>query len=167
MHGFPRILGVMTHLDQFRENKQMKKMKKTLKHRFWQETHDGAKMFHLSGMLHGRYPDREIINLARFISCARAPTLKWRQSHPYMLALRWEDLTRDRLRRLSVLCLASFSARVCVPVCSFRSWNHIHRIEALRKRDTDTRRQFQNPICPLGIQSRTLRRTATATTAMS
>lgn len=93
VHGFPRILGVMTHLDQFRENKQMKKMKKTLKHRFWQETHDGAKMFHLSGMLHGRYPDREIINLARFISCARAPTLKWRQSHPYMLALRWEDQT--------------------------------------------------------------------------
>jgi hypothetical protein len=35
VHGFPRIMGVLTHLDSFKDNKRMRKTKKRLKHRFW------------------------------------------------------------------------------------------------------------------------------------
>ena len=39
VHGFPKIMGVLTHLDHFRDNKQLKKTKKRLKHRFWTEVY--------------------------------------------------------------------------------------------------------------------------------
>lgn len=39
VHGFPRIMGVLTHLDAFKDNKQMRKTKKRLKHRFWTEVY--------------------------------------------------------------------------------------------------------------------------------
>uniref|UniRef100_A0A2K6NTN7 Bms1-type G domain-containing protein n=1 Tax=Rhinopithecus roxellana TaxID=61622 RepID=A0A2K6NTN7_RHIRO len=37
VYGFPKIMGVLTHLDSFKHNKQLKKTKKRLKHRFWTE----------------------------------------------------------------------------------------------------------------------------------
>eukprot|EP00931_Biecheleriopsis_adriatica_P065426 TRINITY_DN39954_c0_g1_i1.p1 TRINITY_DN39954_c0_g1~~TRINITY_DN39954_c0_g1_i1.p1 ORF type:complete len:1065 (-),score=283.57 TRINITY_DN39954_c0_g1_i1:88-2859(-) len=93
VHGFPRVIGVLTHLDAFRDNKQVRKVKKTMKHRFWTELYDGAKLFYLSGLQYGRYHRVEIQNLARFIAVQKVPLLTWRQSHPYVLALRWEDQT--------------------------------------------------------------------------
>lgn len=39
VHGFPKIMGVLTHLDTFKNNKQLKKTKKKLKHRFWTEVY--------------------------------------------------------------------------------------------------------------------------------
>ena len=37
VHGFPRIMGVLTHMDLLTNSKQLKKIKKRLKHRFWTE----------------------------------------------------------------------------------------------------------------------------------
>jgi ribosome biogenesis protein BMS1 len=42
VHGFPKVMGVLTHLDGFRDNKRLKKTKKALKHRFWAEIYQGA-----------------------------------------------------------------------------------------------------------------------------
>eukprot|EP00933_Yihiella_yeosuensis_P039287 TRINITY_DN3326_c1_g1_i1.p1 TRINITY_DN3326_c1_g1~~TRINITY_DN3326_c1_g1_i1.p1 ORF type:complete len:1083 (-),score=266.11 TRINITY_DN3326_c1_g1_i1:100-3348(-) len=93
VQGFPRVIGVLTHLDSFKDNKQVRKVKKTMKHRFWTELYDGCKLFYLSGLQYGRYHRLEIQNLARFIAVQKVPLLSWRQSHPYLLALRWEDHT--------------------------------------------------------------------------
>jgi len=93
VHGFPRVIGVLTHLDKFKDTKQLRKVKKTMKHRFWTEIYDGAKLFYLSGLQYGRYHRVEVQNLARFIAVQKGSILSWRQSHPYMLALRWEDHT--------------------------------------------------------------------------
>ena len=91
VHGFPRVMGVLTHLDGFKETKILRRTKKTFKQRFWAELYDGAKMFYLSGLQYGnRYNKTEIVNLARFISVQRFPPLSWRQSHPYVLGLRCE-----------------------------------------------------------------------------
>ena len=43
MHGFPKVMGVLTHLDGFRDTKALKKTKKALKHRFWTEIYQGAR----------------------------------------------------------------------------------------------------------------------------
>lgn len=107
VHGFPRVIGVLTHLDAFKDNKLLRKTKKTLKHRFWTEVFDGAKLFYLSGLQYGRYHRLEVANLARFIAVQRAQVLSWRQSHPYVLGLRWEDHTEPSLpeehpRRLDI-----------------------------------------------------------------
>lgn len=53
-HGFPPVMGVLTHLDKFRDVKKLKKTKKNLKHRFWTEIYDGAKLFYLSGLINGK-----------------------------------------------------------------------------------------------------------------
>ena len=92
-HGMPRVLGVTTHLDLFKSQSTLRTSKKRLKHRFWTEVYQGAKLFYLSGVINGRYPDREILNLSRFISVMKFRPLKWRNEHPYMLADRITDLT--------------------------------------------------------------------------
>lgn len=96
-HGMPRVLGVATHLDLFKSQSTLRASKKRLKHRFWTEVYQGAKLFYLSGVLNGRYPDREILNLSRFISVMKFRPLKWRNEHPYMLADRITDLTHPEL----------------------------------------------------------------------
>ena len=92
-HGMPRVLGVTTHLDLFKSQSTLRTSKKRLKHRFWTEVYQGAKLFYLSGVINGRYPDREILNLSRFISVMKFRPLKWRNEHPYLLADRITDLT--------------------------------------------------------------------------
>lgn len=91
VHGFPRVIGILTHLDGFKDTKQLRKVKKTMKHRFWTEIYDGAKLFYFSGLQYGRYHRLEVQNLARFIAVQKSSILSWRQSHPYILGLRWED----------------------------------------------------------------------------
>ena len=93
VHGFPKVMGVLTHLDDFVDPKKLKKQKKTLKSRFWAEIYNGAKLFYLSGMQHGRYNKRDTLNLARFISTSKFRPLTWRTSHPYVVGDRFEDIT--------------------------------------------------------------------------
>lgn len=93
--GMPgNVFGILTHLDLFRKPATLKDAKKRLKHRFWSELYQGAKLFYLSGVINGRYPDREVHNLSRFISVMKNPRpLIWRNSHPYCLADRMLDVT--------------------------------------------------------------------------
>ncbi|XP_019413320.1 PREDICTED: ribosome biogenesis protein BMS1 homolog isoform X2 [Lupinus angustifolius] len=93
VHGFPKVMGVLTHLDQFKDAKKLRKTKQRLKHRFWTEIYDGAKLFYLSGLINGKYVKREVHNLARFISVMKFQPISWRTSHPYVLVDRLEDAT--------------------------------------------------------------------------
>jgi ribosome biogenesis protein BMS1 len=93
--GMPgNVFGILTHLDLFKKQSTLRMAKKRLKHRFWSELYQGAKLFYLSGVLNGRYPDREIHNLSRFLSVMKNPRpIIWRNSHPYCLADRFLDIT--------------------------------------------------------------------------
>ena len=42
VHGFPKVMGVLTHLDSFKDATRLKNTKKTLKHRFWAEIYQGT-----------------------------------------------------------------------------------------------------------------------------
>lgn len=95
VHGMPKIMGVLTHLDIIKNAKTLKTTKKTLKHRFWTEVYSGAKLFYLSGIVHGEYLRNEIKNLARFISVMKFRPLSWRMTHSYILADRLEDITNQ------------------------------------------------------------------------
>lgn len=92
-HGFPKVMGILTHLDNFKVGKKLTKTKKRLKDRFWTEIYAGAKLFYFSGLIGGKYPRREVMNLARFIAVMKFRPLVWRSSHPYVLVDRAEDLT--------------------------------------------------------------------------
>lgn len=98
-HGFPKVLGLLTHLDLIKKSSTLKDTKKRLKHRFWTEIYQGAKLFSLSGVINGRYPDTEINLLSRFISVMKFRPLVFRNQHPYLLADRIQDLTpREAIR---------------------------------------------------------------------
>uniref|UniRef100_A0A1B6KVB2 Bms1-type G domain-containing protein n=1 Tax=Graphocephala atropunctata TaxID=36148 RepID=A0A1B6KVB2_9HEMI len=99
VHGMPRVMGVLTHLDTLKQAKTLKRTKKVLKHRFWTEVYAGAKLFYLSGLLHGEYLRNEVKNLGRFISVMKFRPLTWQTSHSYLLADRMEDLTPPELIR--------------------------------------------------------------------
>lgn len=88
-------MGVLTHLDLFRNKNKLKKTKKTLKQRFWTEVYPGAKLFYLSGYfpMTQTYPKNEVHNLARFISVMKFRPTVWRSEHAYVVADRMEDLT--------------------------------------------------------------------------
>ena len=103
-HGLPKVMGVLTHLDGFRTNKQVNSVKRKMKHRFWTEICDGAKLFYLSGMINGRYLKREVVNLARFISVMKYRPLEFRSTHPYVLCDRMEDLTAPGTVERNPLC---------------------------------------------------------------
>lgn len=104
VHGFPKVMGVLTNLDKFKDPAKLRKTKKTLKQRFWTEIHAGAKLFYLSGMTHGRYNKRDTLNLARFISIAKFRPLTWRQQHPYVVGDRFEDMTDPEAVRQDPAC---------------------------------------------------------------
>lgn len=104
VHGMPRIMGVLTHLDVIKNSKTLKNTKKILKHRFWTEVYPGAKLFYLSGIIHGEYLRNEIKNLGRFISIIKFRPLTWRTTHSYLLGDRYEDLTNQELVRKNPKC---------------------------------------------------------------
>nr|XP_018267214.1 ribosome biogenesis protein BMS1 [Kwoniella dejecticola CBS 10117]OBR89372.1 ribosome biogenesis protein BMS1 [Kwoniella dejecticola CBS 10117] len=98
-HGFPKVIGLLTHLDLIKKASTLKDTKKRLKHRFWTEIYQGAKLFSLSGVMNGRYPDAEINLLSRFISVMKFRPLVFRNQHPYLLADRIQDMTSRELIR--------------------------------------------------------------------
>lgn len=93
--GMPgNVFSVLTHLDLFKKPQHLKDAKKTLKHRLWSELYQGAHLFYLSGVINGRYPDREIHNLSRFLSVMKNPRpLVWKNAHSYILGDSLRDLT--------------------------------------------------------------------------
>jgi ribosome biogenesis protein BMS1 len=93
--GMPgNVFGILTHLDLFRKPQALKDAKKRLKRRLWTELYQGAHLFYLSGVMNGRYPDREIHNLSRFLSVMKNPRpLIWRNSHPYAIIDSFRDIT--------------------------------------------------------------------------
>ncbi|VDK19508.1 unnamed protein product, partial [Anisakis simplex] len=103
IHGMPRIIGVLTHLDVIKKKEKLKHTKKLLKHRFWTEVYQGAKLFYLSGMVNEMYLRNEVTNLARFISVSKFHPIAWRTSHPYIYCDRYEDLTNPELIRENAL----------------------------------------------------------------
>jgi ribosome biogenesis protein BMS1 len=93
--GMPgNVFGILTHLDLFRKPQALKDAKKRLKRRLWSELYQGAHLFYLSGVLNGRYPDREVHNLSRFLSIMKNPRpIIWRNTHPYTIVDSFRDIT--------------------------------------------------------------------------
>ena len=98
LHGFPKVMGVLTHLDKFKVSKTLQNTKKKLKQRFWTEIYKGAKMFEFSGTVNGKYLKHEVKRLSLYVSRVKFRPLVWRNTHPYLVADRIEDVTtQERL----------------------------------------------------------------------
>ncbi|XP_060671177.1 uncharacterized protein LOC107435087 [Ziziphus jujuba] len=126
VHGFPKVMGVLTHLDQFKDAKKLRKTKQRLKHRFWTEIYDGAKLFYLSGLIHGQYPKREIHNLSRFISVEKFRPLSWRTAHPYVFVDRFEDVTPPQRVQMDNKCGRNIILYGYLRGCNLKKGTKVH-----------------------------------------
>ncbi|KAL2592036.1 hypothetical protein AAZX31_12G047600 [Glycine max] len=126
VHGFPKVMGVLTHLDKFKDAKKLRKTKQRLKHRFWTEIYDGAKLFYLSGLIHGKYVKREVHNLARFISVMKFHPLSWRTSHSYVMVDRFEDITPPEKVHANNKCDRKVTLYGYLRGCNLKMGNKVH-----------------------------------------
>ena len=99
VHGFPRVMGVLTHLDKYVKLKKKQSIVYHVKHRFWKEIYSGSKLFVLKGIdkKTDYYYKSDIQNLVRFISVLKFRPITWRNNHSYLLCDRFEDLTEPQL----------------------------------------------------------------------
>ncbi|KAI3889323.1 hypothetical protein MKX03_004738 [Papaver bracteatum] len=67
--------------------------KNYIMNRFCTEIYEGATLFCLSGLEHGKYLKHEILDLVSFISVMEFHPLSWRAAQPYVLVDRYEDAT--------------------------------------------------------------------------
>ncbi|GET90111.1 hypothetical protein, conserved [Leishmania tarentolae] len=93
VHGFPKMFGVVSHLDTLKTGKAMKKRKKFLRHRFWHEVAAGAKLICLSPMIRGMYRPTDVLNLHRLLICVEPKIQTWRNTHSCVVMDRIEDIT--------------------------------------------------------------------------
>ncbi|RZC93040.1 hypothetical protein C5167_028398 [Papaver somniferum] len=77
VHGMPNVTGVLTSLDMFENVGEQTKTKERLMNHFHAEIFEGARLFCLSGLEHGMYPEHEICDLASFISFMDFHPLSW------------------------------------------------------------------------------------------
>ncbi|KAI5184380.1 ribosome biogenesis protein BMS1 [Nematocida homosporus] len=89
-HGFPKITCVITKLDLIKDVSQQRALVKKIKKRMWTEICDGIKIFTMSKILGGRYLDREVSNLARFVAQMKYRPILWRSMHPYIVTDRFQ-----------------------------------------------------------------------------
>lgn len=93
VHGFPKMYGVVSHLDNLKSGKSLKKRKKFLRHRFWHEVAAGAKLICLSPMVRGMYRPTDVLNLHRLLICVEPKIQAWRNTHSCVVMDRMEDIT--------------------------------------------------------------------------
>lgn len=93
-HGMIKIIGVLTFLDLFQNQRNLNIIKKKYKHRFEVEIVKNTKLFYLNGLINGKYSKREIHNLSRFISVTKIKyTSTWKNQYPYLLTDKIDDIT--------------------------------------------------------------------------
>jgi len=127
VYGLPRIMGVLTHMDLYKKiDKKVNKRKNHLKQRFWTEVYQGAKLFLMSGIKNGEYIQRDVHNLARFISVMKFKSSTWKTTHPFIVADRMEDLTEPELLRTNPLCNRTISLYGYVRGCPLKSDTPMH-----------------------------------------
>jgi ribosome biogenesis protein BMS1 len=96
VHGFPKIIGVVSHLDKMKTNKQLKKTKRLLRHRFWHEVAEGCKLVCLAPMINGIYRNSDVLKLHRLLVTTTPKIQNWRNTHGCVLLDRYEDITDSR-----------------------------------------------------------------------
>ena len=89
-HGFTQIMGVITHMDDFRQNKSLSKYKKQLKKRFMKDATDRSKLFYLFGIKNNLYIKLQLHTMARYLKVIKPNQPGFRINHPYIFCDRYD-----------------------------------------------------------------------------
>ncbi|KAI3839627.1 hypothetical protein MKX03_018685 [Papaver bracteatum] len=78
VHGFPKVMGVLTHLDEFEDETKLNETVKHLEDHFCTEIYQAATIYNLSGLDHNLYEMWEVQKLAEDLSMLQFRTSSWR-----------------------------------------------------------------------------------------
>ncbi|KAI3884054.1 hypothetical protein MKW92_042150 [Papaver armeniacum] len=125
-HGFPKVMGVFTHLDEFSDENKLKETKERLQDHFWTEICQGARIHNLTGLDHGLYKMQELQKLVQDIGMIEFPTLSWRVARPYLLVDRFEDVTPLEEMQKDANCKRNISLYGYLRGCKLNSGSKVH-----------------------------------------
>ncbi|XP_026430458.1 ribosome biogenesis protein BMS1 homolog [Papaver somniferum] len=127
VHGLPKVMGVLTHLDHFKDDKELNETIERLQDHFRTEICEGATMFHLSGLNDFElYKMLEVQKLAEAITMLQLHTPSWRAEHPYVLVDRFEDVTPPRKLHKDANCKRNISLCGYLRGCTIKSGVKVH-----------------------------------------
>ena len=89
-HGFTSVMGVITDMDDFKQNKSLSKYKKKIKNRFLKDATDKSKLFYLYGIKNNLYIKQQLHTMARFLKVTNPNTPLFRINHPYIICDRYD-----------------------------------------------------------------------------
>lgn len=84
-HGFPRVMGIITHLDLVDRS-----VGKDIKDRFRKELNTGIKVYKLEKIVNGKYEKKSIQDLARKLNITKINALSFRKNRAFCLVDRAE-----------------------------------------------------------------------------
>ncbi|XP_026387247.1 ribosome biogenesis protein BMS1 homolog [Papaver somniferum] len=127
VHGLPKVMGVLTHLDHFKDDRELTETLQRLQGHFQTEICEGETTFHLSGLNDFElYRTLEVQKLAEAISMLRLHTPSWRAEHPYVLVDRFEDVTPPEKLHKDANCKRNISLYGYLRGCNLKRGGKVH-----------------------------------------
>jgi ribosome biogenesis protein BMS1 len=84
-HGFPKVIGIITHLDSAGHKKA-----KPLKERFKKELSTTVKVYKMGNLINKKYEKKSVIGLSRILHQNKLKVLSFREGRGYLIADRVE-----------------------------------------------------------------------------
>ncbi|KAI3888707.1 hypothetical protein MKX03_012896 [Papaver bracteatum] len=127
VHGMPKVMGVLTYLDTFRNKTMLTNTQQILVDQFQTEICKGAQIFCLSGLDNDEmYLNHEIAKLAAYISTMKFHSLSWRAARPYLLVDYFEDVTQETVQLDDENCSRKIILKGYLRGCDIEETTKVH-----------------------------------------
>ena len=152
-HGFTQIVGVITHMDDFRQNKSLSKYKKQIKKRFIKDATDKSKLFYLFGIKNNLYIKLQLHTMARYLKVIKPNQPGFRINHPYIFCDRY-DINFSKIQKKE----EEKNEDVIVSLFGYVRGNHLNKnsliyINGLGEFNIDFAEKIEDP-CPIEMVSK-------------
>ena len=152
-HGFTQIVGVITHMDDFRQNKSLSKYKKQIKKRFIKDATDKSKLFYLFGIKNNLYIKLQLHTMARYLKVIKPNQPGFRINHPYIFCDRY-DINFSKIQKKE----EEKNEDVIVSLFGYVRGNHLNKnsliyINGLGELNIDFAEKIEDP-CPIEMVSK-------------
>ena len=156
-HGFTQIMGVITHMDDFRQNKSLSKYKKQIKKRFMKDATDRSKLFYLFGIKNNLYIKLQLHTMARYLKVIKPNQPGFRINHPYIFFDRY-DINFSKTNITNKEKPEEKNDDVIVSLFGYVRGNHLNKnsliyINGLGEYNIDFAEKMDDP-CPIEMVSK-------------
>ena len=156
-HGFTQIMGVITHMDDFRQNKSLSKYKKQIKKRFIKDATDKSKLFYLFGIKNNLYIKLQLHTMARYLKVIKPNQPGFRINHPYIFCDRY-DINFSKTNVTNKENPEEKNDDVIVSLFGYVRGNHLNKnsliyINGLGEYNIDFAEKMDDP-CPIEMVSK-------------